>query len=73
MEATLRYQLPEDQGEFDRATRARDLYLALTEITGRVRDMVENSGSDTVSLERVRGMIATVLDERGIHLDQLDG
>ncbi|MFN6189744.1 MAG: hypothetical protein ACK48S_02315 [Planctomycetia bacterium] len=57
---TLRYTLPEEQGEFDAAINGRKAFLALWEIDQRLRSLLKHGepSSETGQLaEEIRQMI----------------
>ena len=60
MKATLSFNLPDDQGEFDAARLGREALLALWEIDQRCRSLLkhgEPSDGERRLAEEIRGMI----------------
>lgn len=66
MEATLRFNLPDEQSDFDAALAGRKALSALWEIDQRLRSLVkhgEPSGDTSELAEQIRAMIpAELLD-----------
>jgi hypothetical protein len=64
MKATLQFDLPEDQGDFDAARLGRDALVALWDIDQHCRSLLKhgNPSEDAAALaEAIRGMISEEL------------
>ena len=72
MKATLKYNLPEDEFEFNCAVKSTKMYFALTEIKDELRaiwkyeDLKENQFE---MVERIREKFFEILNENEINLD----
>ena len=72
MKATIEYNLPEDQFEFDNAVKSMKMWHALTEIKDELRriykyeDLKEN---EFEIVERIREKFFEILQENEINLD----
>ena len=72
MKATIEYNLPEDQFEFDNAVKSNKMWHALTEIKDELRriykyeDLKEN---EFEMVERIREKFFEILQENEINLD----
>ena len=72
MKATIEYNLPEDQFEFDNAVKSMKMWHALNEIKDELRriykyeDLKEN---DFEMVERIREKLFEILQENEINLD----
>ena len=72
MKATIEYNLPEDQFEFDNAVKSNKMWHALTEIKDELRriykyeDLKEN---EFEIVERIREKFFEILQENEINLD----
>jgi len=72
MKATIEYNLPDDQFEFDSAVKSTKMYFALTEIKDELRtiwkyeDLKENQFE---MVERIREKFFEILQENEINLD----
>ena len=72
MKATIEYNLPEDQFEFDNAVKSMKMWHALNEIKDELRriykyeDLKEN---DFEMVERIREKFFEILQENEINLD----
>lgn len=73
MEAILKFQLPEEQEEFNVAVRGKDLYLALLGLDNVLRRMIKSSedGARTAVLERIRDELYAAMENYGVHLDMM--
>ena len=73
MEATLKYNLPDDQFEYDSAVKSTKMYFALTEIQDELRrqlkceDLKENQYE---MIELLRSYFYEVLNDNEINLDR---
>ena len=72
MKATIEYNLPEDQFEFDNAVKSMKMWHALNEIKDELRriykyeDLKEN---EFEMVERIREKFFEILQENEINLD----
>ena len=72
MKATIEYNLPDDQFEFDNAVKSNKMWHALTEIKDELRriwkyeDLKEN---EFEMVERIREKFFEILQENEINLD----
>jgi hypothetical protein len=72
MKATIEYNLPDDQFEFDNAVKSNKMWHALTEIKDELRriwkyeDLKENQFE---MVERIREKFFEILQENEINLD----
>ena len=72
MKATLKFNLPDDQFEFDNAVKSNKMWHALTEIKDELRriwkyeDLKEN---EFEMVERIREKFFEILQENEINLD----
>jgi nitroimidazol reductase NimA-like FMN-containing flavoprotein (pyridoxamine 5'-phosphate oxidase superfamily) len=72
MKATIEYNLPDDQFEFDNAVKSNKMWHALTEIKDELRriwkyeDLKENQYE---MVERIREKFFEILQENEINLD----
>lgn len=72
MKATIEYNLPDDQFEFDNAVKSNKMFFALTEIKDELRaiwkyeDLKENQFE---MVERIREKFFEILQENEINLD----
>lgn len=72
MKATIEYNLPDDQFEFDNAVKSNKMWHALTEIKDELRriwkyeDLKENQYE---MVERIREKFFEILTENEINLD----
>ena len=73
MKATLKYNLPEDEFEFNNAVKSMKMYFALTEIQDELRrqlkceDLKENQYE---MIELLRSYFYEVLNDNEINLDR---
>jgi hypothetical protein len=73
MKATIEYNLPDDQFEFDNAVKSTKMFFALTEIKDELRaiwkyeDLKENQFE---MVERIREKFFEILQENEINLDR---
>jgi hypothetical protein len=73
MKATLEFNLPEDQIEFDFATQGGNMHAALWEISQELRKLwkyEELSDQEWKMVERIRDKFYEILDDHQIKLDQ---
>jgi hypothetical protein len=73
MDATLKYNLPEDQFEFDNAVKSNKMWLALTEIKDELRAIwkyEELKENQFEMVERIREKFFEILTENEINLDR---
>jgi hypothetical protein len=73
MKATIEYNLPDDQFEFDNAVKSNKMWYALTEIKDELRtirkyeDLKENQFE---MVERIRENFHEILSDNEINLDR---
>ncbi len=71
MKATLEFNLPEEREEFDQATRAAALFVAVFEFDQSLRSRSKNGPeADTPADERdeIRAMLWDILSARGCEI-----
>jgi nitroimidazol reductase NimA-like FMN-containing flavoprotein (pyridoxamine 5'-phosphate oxidase superfamily) len=72
MKATLKYNLPDDQFEFDNAVKSNKMWHALTEIKDELRTIwkyEELKENQFEMVERIREKFFEILQENEINLD----
>jgi hypothetical protein len=73
MKATLEFNLPEDQAEFDFATQGSNMHLALWDISQELRTLwkyEELKEEEWDMVERIRNKFFEILDDYQIKLDK---
>ena len=73
MKATLKFNLPEDQAEFDFAVQGSKMYSALWDISQELRALwkyEELTDEEFKMVERIRNKFYEILDENQIKLDK---
>jgi hypothetical protein len=73
MKATLKYNLPDDQFEFDSAVKSMKMFFALTEIKDELRSIwkyEELKENQFEMVERIREKFFEILQENEINLDR---
>jgi len=73
MKATLKYNLPDDQFEFDSAVKSMKMFFALTEIKDELRSIwkyEELKENQFEMVERIREKFFEILTENEINLDR---
>jgi len=73
MKATLEFNLPDDQAEFDLATQGSNMYSALWDISQELRTLwkyEELSDQEWKMVERIRDKFFEILDDHQIKLDK---
>ena len=73
MKATIEYNLPDDQFEFDNAVKSNKMYFALTEIKDELRTIwkyEELKENQFEMVERIREKFFEILLENEINLDR---
>jgi|GWRWMinimDraft_15_1066023.scaffolds.fasta_scaffold152545_2 hypothetical protein len=73
MKATLKYNLPDDQFEFDSAVKSMKMFFALTEIKDELRSIwkyEELKENQFEMVERIREKFFEILQENEINLDK---
>jgi len=73
MKATLKYNLPDDQFEFDSAVKSNKMFFALTEIKDELRSIwkyEELKENQFEMVERIREKFFEILQENEINLDK---
>ena len=73
MKATLKYNLPEDEFEFNNAVKSMKMYFALTEIKEELRAIwkyEELKENQFEMVERIREKFFEILLENEINLDR---
>ena len=73
MKATLKFNLPEDQAEFDFAVQGGKMYSALWDISQELRAIwkhEELSDEEFKMVERIRNKFFEILEDNQITLDK---
>jgi hypothetical protein len=73
MKATLKYNLPDDQFEFESAVKSMKMFFALTEIKDELRSIwkyEELKENQFEMVERIREKFFEILQENEINLDR---
>ena len=73
MKATLKFNLPEDEFEFNNAVKSMKMYFALTEIKEELRAIwkyEELKENQFEMVERIREKFFEILTENEINLDR---
>jgi predicted nucleotidyltransferase len=73
MKATLEFNLPEDQADFDLAIQGGNMYCALWDISQELRTLYKYEELDEkewAMVERIRDKFYEILDENQIKLDK---
>ena len=73
MKATLEFNMPEDQAEFDFAIQGSKMYSALWDISQELRTLwkyEELSDEEWKMVERIRNKFHEILNENQIKLDK---
>ena len=73
MKATLEFNLPDDQHEWENAVNANSMYLALWDISQELRTLwkYEELNEDEWNMvERIRDKFYEILSEHNINLDK---
>jgi hypothetical protein len=73
MKATLEFNLPEDQAEFDFATQGSNMYAALWDISQELRTLWKYEELDEKEwdmVERIRNKFFEILEDHQITLDK---
>ena len=73
MKATLKFNLPEDQAEFDFAVQGSNMYSALWDISQELRTLwkyEELTDEEFKIVEKIRNKFYEILDENQIKLDK---
>ena len=73
MKATIEYNLPDDQFEFDKAVKSMKMFFALTEIKDELRAIwkyEELKENQFEMVERIREKFFEILTENEINLDR---
>ena len=73
MKATIEYNLPDDQFEFDNAVKSMKMFFALTEIKDELRAIwkyEELKENQFEMVERIREKFFEILTENEINLDR---
>ena len=73
MDATLKYNLPDDQFEFECAVKSNKMFFALTEIKDELRAIwkyEELKENQFEMVERIREKFFEILQENEINLDR---
>ena len=78
MNAILSFELPEDRGEFEIATRSMDWALVAWVLDQKLRGIVkygEKYGGETINpndADLIRGLLHDILDEHNLTLDMIE-
>lgn len=73
MKATLEFNLPDDQAEFDFAVQGANMYSALFDISQELRTLWKYEELDEKEwdmVERIRNKFFEILDDHQIKLDK---
>lgn len=73
MKATIEFNLPEDQHDWDNAVNANAMYLALWDLSQELRTLwkyEELSEEEWNMVERIRDKFYEILSEHNINLDK---
>ena len=73
MEATLKFNLPEDQNEFELAAHAGDWYMTVAELDDELRNKLKYGHefkSANKALEWTRETLLEILKDRNLTLDR---
>ena len=73
MKATIEYNLPDDQFEFESAVKSMKMFFALTEIKDELRSIwkyEELKENQFEMVERIREKFFEILQENEINLDK---
>lgn len=73
MKATLKFNLPEDQADFDFAIQGSNMYSALWDISQELRTLYKYEELDEkewAMVERIRDKFYEILDQNQIKLDK---
>lgn len=68
MIATLTFNLPEEQNEFDTANNALNYKRALNEISYFLRNKVKYGGELNIEVAKMREEFYKILEENGVEL-----
>lgn len=66
MKATLEFNLPEEQEEFDLVNQARSLYLVIFELEDYLRDLTKYKNIETINVDDLRQKIVNLKLEYNI-------
>tara|TARA_R110000868_G_scaffold160171_5_gene389521 strand:- start:356 stop:577 length:222 start_codon:yes stop_codon:yes gene_type:complete len=70
--ATLSYDLPEDQTDFDMATHALDMWMILNDLDQELRDHFKWESHpewDDKTVEEIRRILIDAMAERGVNFN----
>jgi flavin-dependent dehydrogenase len=70
--AKLIFMLPDDQQEFDVASKGRELYLSLWELDSWLREQAKYQGKLTIDVDAVRDQMREIMDAHNVHLGMMD-
>lgn len=74
MKATLEYNLPDDQHEWDNAVKANDMYAALWDISQELRIMWKykeyQTDEEYALVDSIRDKFYEILNEHNINLNK---
>lgn len=73
MEGILKFTLPEEYYDFKMASQASYLAWTINGIDRKLRDEQKYQGNETLSVERVRGIIREQCEDNGIDFESLNG
>lgn len=66
MKATLEFNLPEEQEDFDLVNQARSLYLVIFELEDYLRDLTKYKNIETINVDDLRQKIVNLKLEYNI-------
>jgi hypothetical protein len=69
MEAILKFSLPQEEWEFDKAVGGKNLHLAVFEFKNRMRSFLKHDDDATDDHQDFYDMFLKVLDEYNVNLD----
>jgi hypothetical protein len=69
MEAILKFSLPDEEWEFDKAVSGANLHLAVFEFKNRMRSFLKHNDDATDGHQEFYDMFFKVLDEYNVNLD----
>lgn len=69
MKAILEFDLPEETDLYQYAINGSRYLYVLQELDNELRSLIKYENKEVISIEKVRDLIRTLLDERGVKLD----
>ena len=71
MKAVLKFDLPDEQHQFDLATNATGMALALWDITQKLREFEKYGNPIDHNIGKIRETVADILYENNVNLEHL--